>query len=136
MGTSQTAAKLDNKTIGLVKATIGGQVTCVRSPRLFSEQAAPPVGLCECSLFLMWRTSVAGVFTPLLFFSQFTWALAFVGETALMFLRRSAHLVCEVSQQSELNLRCTLRLLMPCFVSCLCCHVSGSPGERLSRDQR
>lgn len=136
MGASQTAAELDNKTIEFVKGTIGGQVMRARPLRLFSEQAAPPVGLCECSLFLMWRTSVAGVFSLLLFLSQVTWAFVSVGETALMFLRRSAHLVCEVTQQPELNLRCTLRLLMPCFVSCLCCHVSGRPGERLSRDQR
>lgn len=69
-GTSQTAANLDNKTIESVKGTMGGQITRLKSLRLFSEQAAPPVGLCECTLFLMWRTSVVGVFTPLLFFSS------------------------------------------------------------------
>lgn len=49
-------------------------------------------------------------------------------------------LVCEpcekVMQQLELNSRCALSLLTPCFVSCLCCHVPGGPGERLPRDQR
>lgn len=132
MGASPTAAELRNKTVQLVKGTVGGQVKRVRALRLFSEQAAPPVGLCESSLCLMWRTSGGGLHPAFVLLPVYLC----VGETALMFLRRSAHLVCEVPQPAELHLRCTLRLLMPCFVSCLCCHVSGSPGERLSREQR